>query len=339
MEETPNDLLFDFLLKANSTARFTEVRDMCNKPFDLSSLLSSFSSRLEDLLEVYNAHTSSHAVSSYVHYDDVVSLSSTTKSNASHRWRVLSDEFKSVDEDCQWHKQAQCHLVQKDIGLLLFFQWMSFTEDNEVGQASTAITLKDVDEEKEEFHEDEEKDTVRAFDIAEFKVDNIIKVEDQEVGTLLEETNPLLCIPTFPSYFVNNKYYVLLNDIQHLFDLREDYCLAMLARWGELNTGFIDYTPCQLALLDTDTENFIGKRDAGVLCTNLCLQYESHGLPSEEQISEIQLRLGIENMGIDDASYREPVETRPGYSIDLYKETILEEDENPQVKTLYTFQL
>lgn len=80
VEETSNDLLFDFLLKAPSTSRFTEVRDMFNKPFDLPRLLSSFSSRLEDLLEVFNAHTSSHSMSSYVHYDDVVSLSSTSSS-------------------------------------------------------------------------------------------------------------------------------------------------------------------------------------------------------------------------------------------------------------------
>ena len=106
----------------------------------------------------------------------------------------------------------------------------------------------------------------------------------------------------------------------------------MLARWGEMGRDFIEYSPCPLAILDTDGDNFIEKRDARVLCTNLCLEYESHGLPSEEEMLEIQKRLGIQNMGIDDSGSREPVEAKPGQSIDLYKESVLEEDETPQVK-------
>ena len=106
----------------------------------------------------------------------------------------------------------------------------------------------------------------------------------------------------------------------------------MLARWGEMGRDFVEYNPCPLAILDTDTKNFIDKRDAGMLCTNLCLEYESHSLPSEDEISEIQKRLGIQSMGVDDSVSREPVEGKPRQSIDLYKESILEEDETAQVK-------
>ena len=108
MEETPDDRLFDFLLKAKATARFNEIRDIFNRPFDLSSLLSSFALRLEDLLKVYNAHTSPHAIQSYVHFNDVVEVSSTSRSNASHKWRLLSYELKFVEEKCQWHKESRC---------------------------------------------------------------------------------------------------------------------------------------------------------------------------------------------------------------------------------------
>ena len=111
MDETPDDLLFDFLHKAKATARFNEIRTIFNCPFDLSSMLTSFAPRLQDLLKVFDSHTSPHAIQPYVHFSDVVGVSSTSKSNASHRWRLLSDYLRFVQDKCKWHKESQCLLV------------------------------------------------------------------------------------------------------------------------------------------------------------------------------------------------------------------------------------
>ena len=49
----------------------------------------------------------------------------------------------------------------------------------------------------------------------------------------------------------------------------EDFALAILARWGHLDNGFIDNKPCPPSILDTKGENFIDKENVALLCTSM----------------------------------------------------------------------
>ncbi|MCO5558170.1 hypothetical protein L7F22_011748 [Adiantum nelumboides] len=98
------------------------------------------------------------------------------------------------------------------------------------------------------------------LDITKFKANNITKAEDPEVEE--GDHDPLQCTSTFPTYKVHKKEYVLLNDIQNLFDLRKDYALAILAEWTSNDKGFIDYSPCLLAILKIEAENFFDNSSA-----------------------------------------------------------------------------
>ena len=111
IEETPDDLLFDFLMKSNNSSRFSEIREIFNNPFDLSILLNGLSSRLGDLQKIFKDHTEAHATDRFVHYDDAVGLSSTSRSNVYRKWMQISDEYrkweqipdeyKCISQDCQ----------------------------------------------------------------------------------------------------------------------------------------------------------------------------------------------------------------------------------------------
>ena len=91
---------------------------------------------------------------------------------------------------------------------------------------------KSVTLQQTEFKEEEEEKlcSENQLDIAKFKASNILEINGPEDED--EDLDPIQFTTTFPTYTINNKDYVLLNDIQHLFDLREDYALAILAEWS-----------------------------------------------------------------------------------------------------------
>lgn len=60
------------------------------------------------------------------------------------------------------------------------------------------------------------------MDVSRFKANNITKVE-KNIEWEEHEIDPLLCTATFLTYKINKRGFVLLDDIQYLFDLREDY--------------------------------------------------------------------------------------------------------------------
>ncbi|MCO5603796.1 hypothetical protein L7F22_057948 [Adiantum nelumboides] len=75
------------------------------------------------------------------------------------------------------------------------------------------------------------------LDIAKFKADNITKVEDPDIEE--GDLDPLQCTSTFLTYKVHKKEYVLLNDIHHLFYLREDYALVILTDWASMTKDLL----------------------------------------------------------------------------------------------------
>ena len=166
-------------------------------------------------------------------------------------------------------------MIDQDVGFLLYLTWMDVPESVEDEDKETsleyekvseaaAMTPIDIDEEGVHLEPDEERALVEKFNIAFFKAESITKVEDEEEDSLEgweEQFKDLACLPLFPTYLFNEREYVLLGDIQWLFDLREDYCLACLARWGELDNNFIDSSPYPIVVLDTKGANFMEKQE------------------------------------------------------------------------------
>ena len=128
----------------------------------------------------------------------------------------------------KFHSNLHCHVIDYEIGLFIFLSILP-TLDRMVcpKQITQAEEEKEEEEIEIEFQEEEEKLHSREIlDFAKIKASNITKVERHDIEE--EDLDPLQCTTTFHTYRVNKKDYVLLNDIQHLFVLREDYCLAIL---------------------------------------------------------------------------------------------------------------
>ena len=177
-------------------------------------------------------------------------------------------------------------------------------------EESTTEDLIDVDDIETTIEANEEKTIVERLNTVVFRAETITKVESKN-PIVLEEgdgIDPLVCIFVFPTYCFNDREYVLLNDIQHLFGLREDFALACLASWGKLDEGFVESSRCPLAELNTKGgEYFSEKEEAAIMCTKMMEEFEKCGLPIEEEFRQIQESLGISDMGYEAQSSRPEV--------------------------------
>ncbi len=333
-DDTAEERLYDFLRDVNKSTSFHTILDMLNVPFSLSELLEGFTEQLSEYKEHYNRCTEHGRNGIFVHLSDIVNTAEAARSLGFYWYRILEDKHKQHG-GCKQHKKRTCDLISEDVGFLLYLLW-SQEKSNEKLQPSEAEEKADELEVVEQFKEQEEKLWTRGFDIAKFKASNITKVElsDEEEADedVMESTS---CTATFPVYKINSKQYVLQQDIQHLFDLREDYFYAILAEWGENDKDFVAKEPCPLAILDTETENFVGKEIVGAQIKDIVMGYEKQGLPTEDEFLRIQKRLKIEHMGREEP--RDAEETNPPHSINLWREALLADDENPKVLSLIKF--
>ena len=266
-------------------------------------------------------------IGTYVHLADACSAAHVGRTNSIYWYKTLEDKYK-FQEQCDKHKNRNCMLLDEDVAFLLFLYWIQDKDSDKLEPSDAEEKTVEELEVVEEFVESEEKLWTRGFDIARFKASNITKVEEP-LEPSEDEMEMTSCTATFPVYRVNNKQYVLLSDVQHLFDLREDYCFAILADWGKNDKDFVASEPCPLAILDTESEEFIGKEIVGCQIKDMIVSYEEQGLPTEEEFEQIQKRLKIEHMGREEP--RDSTETKPLNSINLWREALLEDDENPKV--------
>ena len=348
IENTVLDELYDALYKAGCSSMFHKAMNIFNKPFNLKQVLDGLDSRLLDIREAFAEGTTFGLVEGYIHFDDVVAMCELARSSAMRRYHSMEEDAKRELKDCKYHPDCQCRMIEQNIGFLLYLSWIesSSKEEEEEGsivvplsedaiEESTAEDLMDLDEIESAMEANEERALIERFNTALFRADTITKVESEDSVGLQEgdDIDTLECLPLFPTYCFNDREYVLLNDIQHLFGLREDFALAILANWGEFDNGFVDSGPCPLAVLDTKGDNFLEKEEASLLCIQMIEEFEKFGLPSEEEFTHLQETLGISDMGLEGQSSKSDLshmdETKS--SIDLYSDFIFDMDERPQV--------
>ena len=348
LEKSMHDELYDILYRTGSSSSFRNVLDIFNKPFNVRDLLSGFESVLADLYEDFTEGTNFGFSQGFLHLNDVITVSGISKSSGMRKFSVLHNDLKKVVGDCIHHPVEKCKMIDQDVAFLLYLTWMDVPDkleeeekesiqEIEEDSESAAVALMEVEDEEVQIEPEEERALVEKFNTAKFKAETITKVEDEEDDNPesgKDQYRDLACLPMFPTYIFNGREYVLLGDIQWLFDLREDYCLACLARWGDLDNNFVDSSPCPIAVLDTKGADFKEKEDAALFCTQMIEKYEEQGLPTEEEFHATQEKLGITNMGKEERSSTsmEPKMDETKSSIDIYREAIFEMDEEPQVR-------
>ena len=97
---------------------------------------------------------------------------------------------------------------------------------------------------------------------------------------------------------VEDLEYVLLTDIMHLFNIREDYCVAAISNFSDADIEWVEEGLDQHLLPDSawkDGEYSSGKYVLKSIF-NEWRTCEAH-LPSEEEHAAVTNRLGLADMG------------------------------------------
>ncbi|MCO5597591.1 hypothetical protein L7F22_051670 [Adiantum nelumboides] len=141
-----------------------------------------------------------------------------------------------------------------------------------------------------------------------------------------EENLPLNCAPSFA--MAGDSHYILLTNIMHELNIREDYCLDAIANFCESDIGCVDDEVDQHLIADTGVHDsqFISKWQLMKDTFN-----EANGesnLPTNEQFKSTTKQLGLENMGRPVAPISQAMNSQ---STHLWGRLMLEMDENQMV--------
>ena len=235
---------------------------------------------------------------------------------------------KKIQCKCPVHGSSCSVASYYEVFIIYLHLALDDEEEDKAGkEPPSLLPLEDnVEDVEEELDGLAERNLAESFDFEAARRDSIIPVsmsptDEDELGDLP--------VPIPPMFIINGKKYVLMTDIQHVFYLREDYCLAIIAQSLEDNDGFIDlefdqdYFGIDSNVSDTDFHpalEIIAKmfRDAE--------EYERN-LPIEEEFLARQSRLNL--------SRRASVQERPSGSIDVWEKSLLVSDENQKVYSIF----
>lgn len=157
---------------------------------------------------------------------------------------------------------------------------------------------------------------------------NINPREDDQQGDI-----PLSCFPSFP--IVNQIDYVLLTDIMHSFNIREDYCLAAISNYCEADKDWVEEGVDSHLLVDSAVQDGQYKHGMEILKNffDEGRTYEAQ-VPSREEVAATAQRLGLAEMGNFPAP---PTHEDSKSTIPLWRSPLLEADENQQVQSSSSF--
>ena len=99
----------------------------------------------------------------------------------------------------------------------------------------------------------EEKELSKQFDIDALRKENTVVSTDEEYA--LTEEEEVLPTPILPIFPISDSQYVLLLDIQASFNIREDYCLAIVAQHLQEDNEFLDLELDKYTLLDSNVKD------------------------------------------------------------------------------------
>ena len=128
-----------------------------------------------------------------------------------------------------------------------------------------------------------------------------LREQDTDVGQPVIESYEFSPVPTpfLPSYQVGDLEYILLTDIQHVFNLREDHCIAFIAQNLEVDDNFVNDDGIDKYLL---VDNHVKDTEFLSVIATLkmiyadALKYEGKDA-IEEELQEARERLNITDMG------------------------------------------
>ena len=340
-EESSVEMLMDFLHKINVHHLFPEILRLFTAELNVEDCLSHAHPYVENYEEQFKAIIESSIVEidncKYIHVAD---LSSSLSKPQKRLLKKGLDKVALVNardkKDCPLHN-CKCDLLRYPHSFLIYLDINKGNLVKEVGidvEEPTQDASREEDDPQDVIEEVDlgaERSEAQKIDVPALRcVDTEVALSSRQQEHVDDEGDiPLFALPSFS---ILDQDYFLLIDIQGLFDLREDYCLAILAQHIEEDSGFIDDSNIEkYALLDSHVKDseFIEPAQALTMLFNDAARYE-RTVPTEEEFVKTQQSLGISDWG---RTHLSTPSSRPddNTTINIWGQRILEDDENQKV--------
>ena len=172
--------------------------------------------------------------------------------------------------------------------------------------------------------------TTSSLDPIDLQVEDNIALNNEEDANQRHSQLALPQLPYFSMY--NGLDYVLMSDVQHHFNICEDYYLAALAQYCEANKDFVENMCDECLLMDTDCDEAKYKSGRAILQSifNEARAYEWNLPTSKEEFNAALHQSGLENMG-KESSKPPNIDQGSSSSVALWKPNLLEDNENQLV--------
>ena len=224
--------------------------------------------------------------------------------------------------------QRGVDFVSKMYGFLCFLHLLIEDSEFETAEIPSIVSpLKD-EEGDEEFAIDLEEEQALVLSSvlsAGRSASTITPTEDDlnnEQGNL-----PLACFASFR--LMENHDFVLLIDNMHSSNIHEDYCVAAIANFSKLEKNWVEDDLDQHLLVDSAWKDSEYK-SGNCIIKSIFDEWKTceASLPSDEEHTTTTNRIGLADFG----KFPQPAHYEDSKStIDIWRENVLEADENQQV--------
>ena len=244
----------------------------------------------------------------------------------------VSEDKKVFGRRCTIHNK-KCRLVNFHHNFIYYLHVLLEDVSDAIEGEETLASEDDDDDIGEPINLAEEKDLSKQFDIDALKKENTVVSTDEEYA--LTEEDEVLPTPILPIFPIGDSQYVLLSDIQASFNIREDYCLAIVAQNLQEDNEFLDPELDKYTLLHSNVKDieFHSAAKALQLIYKDDLNYERI-LPSVEDFYAMQEKLKITNLGRQEFNVVQVASSSSAVadtSINLWKRNTVVEGENQKV--------
>lgn len=190
--------------------------------------------------------------SKFVHIRDVFPIGASRNKFNRDIAKVPKDK-KIAAHKCDVHN-PKCHLVEHYCGFICYLHVLLEEEGIEeksvvAAEEPTAADDEDDDDIVEDIDSDAEREESSHLDL------DAIRNELPAKGEVYTDAFEIVLVPLLPSFRIDGKNYVLLTDIQTLFNIRQDYALAILAQNLEEDAQFLDAEDDKYILMDSNVRD------------------------------------------------------------------------------------
>ena len=293
----------------------------------MSDIVAQHKEFLQDGYEVFRRITADgRIVYNDVAYVHIMDLCQDVKLryHLSRRFDVFPGCFKGI---CTVHKRG-CRILEENFAFALYLHYVELveklesvqetnSEDNDEMEEELPIEKSEESQDEEQFIDlEEERTEIAALDLITLKAETL---RDAVQIRKIEVDSSSYAVPMLPSFKIGAGEYVFLNDILSIFNLREDYALGLIAQSCRVDKYvMIDDDPMM------ELEDMFNPSAEIGLCFKEARNFQD---VDDVVFKEVQASMNLTGSSTLPLHH----EQRSEHSISLWKDNLLEQDENMKV--------